>query len=72
MDNASALLRFLRFVRGCCVRKLRGMQVRVVRCKQDGQIYALKMMQKWDLMKRLEVRPGCLSPLILPRTFVAP
>lgn len=29
-------------------------EVRVCRCKLDGKVYALKLMQKWDLLKRLE------------------
>lgn len=38
-----------------------GLQVAVVKMKQTGQVYAMKIMNKWDMLKRGEVRPvaGC-------------
>lgn len=38
-----------------------GLQVAVVKMKQTGQVYAMKIMNKWDVLKRGEVRPdaGC-------------
>lgn len=36
-------------------------EVAVVKMKQTGQVYAMKIMNKWDMLKRGEVRrrPGC-------------
>lgn len=34
-----------------------GLQVAVVKMKQTGQVYAMKIMNKWDMLKRGEVRP---------------
>ena len=53
-------------------------EVRVVRCRRNGQIYAMKLLNKWDMLKRHEVGRGgrgcrlcCfasfLSPPPLPR-----
>lgn len=52
-----------------------GLQVAVVKMKQTGQVYAMKIMNKWDMLKRGEVRgraegggrrrsppPCCLAP----------
>lgn len=38
-----------------------GLQVAVVKMKQTGQVYAMKIMNKWDMLKRGEVRlvAGC-------------
>lgn len=33
-----------------------GLQVAVVKMKQTGQVYAMKIMNKWDMLKRGEVR----------------
>lgn len=35
-----------------------GLQVAVVKMKQTGQVYAMKIMNKWDMLKRGEVRAG--------------
>lgn len=35
-----------------------GLQVAVVKMKQTGQVYAMKIMNKWDMLKRGEVRGG--------------
>lgn len=39
----------------------RGLQVAVVKMRQTGQVYAMKIMNKWDMLKRGEVRrrAGC-------------
>lgn len=34
------------------------LQVAVVKMKQTGQVYAMKIMNKWDMLKRGEVRRG--------------
>lgn len=35
-----------------------GFQVAVVKMKQTGQVYAMKIMNKWDMLKRGEVTAG--------------
>lgn len=41
---------------GCCQSLCFRLQVAVVKMKQTGQVYAMKIMNKWDMLKRGEVR----------------